>query len=707
MHAEKKHHFRWAIRYDSLLIWAAYLPAYLTGDSTPPLHLAQLPFHNNKMHEDWKPVLGEIASWIADEPTDNNLRFGHIEGPCAANKIVKVPLLLQHKLKRMKRPGGILLVVPEFRKDHVKAALDGQRYNHLTPMQILTYAEATDMLKHAYSSTSVAIIQADCDYSAEFALALMSLTTVVAKASRNMRLLTLSSEATHSITKTLFSSYGGRLFKLANHHRGPFPIFYLKPGQEIFDVIKITPDTTLNFSRVTLHDAWRRPLVQSNVNELGTEVGIDLDFLAQIGIRTPTLIQARGHFCLVLCNTRERQIFDIRSRQICEFKLLCSKSEMVEQLSWCHRVQAAPGCSSYVLTPAEQLYESAVRRMSACNEQAGGFMAALIEFAEWPLVFRSLLHILDKNQMDSSYVFKDMQRRLYRQGLAIPDESAFGWSISPDVHEKVFFKILRIVNYDHRIAHFLCQKSEDNSVTAGKMLIAAILASDYGFEPRLVHEVDEGFTAKLNAFLLHSYFGVWVVTGYIPFKVAIMEAIVHPSARINISNRSPAVLQDLGIQVQEHGIVEVQSKCRLLIQALKDSQVPINGTTNFSSVQLPITPARLQEIKLHLARAYLHQIAEISTDEEGLSHAKDKLSDQPFHISEESADVLSFKKDSQGVYTSLRCSGDGGPRCMSDFTYIDEDILQKLDHELRDRKHRGIDDIRTTFALGSNSYKVY
>lgn len=345
--------------------------------------------------------------------------------------------------------------------------------------------------------------------------------------------------------------------------------------------------------------------------------------------------------------------------------------------------------------------------MSVCNEQAGGFLAALIEFAEWPTAFRSLLHILDKNQMDRSYVFKDMQRRLYRQGLAIPDESAFGWSISPDVHEKAFFKILRIVNYDHRSAHFLCQRSVDDRVTTGKMLIAAVLASDYGFEPKVVRDVDDGFTTKLNAFLLRRYFGVWAVPGYIPFKVAIMEAIVDPSARINICNRSPAVLQDLGIQVQEHEIVEVQRKCRLLIQALKGSQVPINGMTDFSSIQPPITPARLQEIKLHLARAYLHQIAEISTDEEGFSHAKDKLSDQPFHISEESADILLFKKECQGVYTSLHCSGDGGPRCMGEFTYIDEDILQKLDHELGDRRHRGIDDIRTAFALGSNSYEVY
>ncbi|RBR23070.1 uncharacterized protein FIESC28_04065 [Fusarium coffeatum] len=619
---------------DSQLIWAGYTGTYLlNSSSTPPLHLPQLSLHNNKMHEEWTPVLGEIASWIADEPTDNNLRFGHIDGPCAANKIVEVPLLLQQKLKRTKRPRGILLVVPEFKKDHVKAALDDQRHDHLAPVQTLTYTEATDMLKLAYNTTS-----------AEFALALMSLTTVVAKASRKMRLLTLSSEGMHPMTKSLFTSYSAPiLFILPDVRENPTVIIFLRPNQKTFNIVGNILCRALNFSKVPLHGARRVPLVQSNVNELGTDLTIDLDFLTQIGIRTPTLVQVRGHFCLVLCNTRDLQVFDLRSRQICKVKLNSSKSELVEQLSWGHGVQAAPGY---------------------------------------------------------------MQRRLYLQGLAIPDESAFGWSISPDVHEKAFFKILRIVNYDHRIAHFLCQKSEDDRVTAGKILIAAVVASDYGFEPKVVRDADEGFTTKLNTFLLRGYFGVWAVTGYIPFKVAIMEAIVDPGATSTIFNRSPTVLQDLGIQVQGHEIIEVQRKCRLLIQALKDSQVPINGMIDLSTIQPPITPARLQEIKLHLSRAYLHQIVEISTDEEGFSHAKDKLSDQPFHISEESADVLLFKTDCQGVYTSLHCSGDGGSRCMSDFTYIDEDILQKLDHELRDRGYRGLDGIRTALALGSNSYEV-
>lgn len=199
-----------------------------------------------------------------------------------------------------------------------------------------------------------------------------------------------------------------------------------------------------------------------------------------------------------------------------------------------------------------------MRRVSVYNEQAGGFMVALIGFAKWPLSFQTLLFHLDHDQMDHTYVFHDMQRRLYRQGLAITDGSSLGWCISPSVHEKAFFKVLKIVNCDYRIAHFLCQKSKTDRVTADKMLIAAVLASDCGFKPRLVREVDEDFTTKLNAFLLRSYFGVWATAGYIPFKVAIMEATVNARARFNICDRPPMVLQDLGIQTQEHEIDEVQ-----------------------------------------------------------------------------------------------------------------------------------------------------
>jgi hypothetical protein len=344
--------------------------------------------------------------------------------------------------------------------------------------------------------------------------------------------------------------------------------------------------------------------------------------------------------------------------------------------------------------------------MSICNEQAGGFMAALIEYSERPpglQLLQSLLYIDD--DMNHSRILCDMSVHLYRQGLTFNPDKPRSRAISPQVHEKTFFKVLRIVKLDYRIAHFLCQKSEDDRVTAGKMLIAAILASDYGFEPKLLHEVNESFVAKLNDFLLRSYFGIWSFTGYIPFKVAIMEVIVDPRRKLTISNWSPMVLEDLGIQVQGHQIIEVQRKCGLLIQALKESEVPINGMSEFSTIQPPITPARLREIKLHLARAYLHQTVDIYTDEEGFSHAKDKLSGQEFSIYKESVYFLAFKEECQGVYTSLHYSEGGGPRCMSDFTYIDRETLQKLDPEVRDRE-QSIAKWGRNFAFGSNNHEV-
>lgn len=168
----------------------------------------------------------------------------------------------------------------------------------------------------------------------------MSLTAVITTASHNMRMLTFSWEAIHPMTKSLFGPSGApRLFKLQNVRRDP-PLIRLPPGQEISDIIGNSPDTTLNFSQLTLHDACRMSLGQSNINALEMEVPMKLDLVAQICIRTPTLIRTGGHFCLILCNTRERQIFDMRSRQICVVKLTCSKSEMEEQLSWFHRVQA-------------------------------------------------------------------------------------------------------------------------------------------------------------------------------------------------------------------------------------------------------------------------------------------------------------------------------------------------------------------------------
>lgn len=95
------------------------------------------------------------------------------------------------------------------------------------------------------------IIQADNDYSAEFALALMSLTAVITIASQNMRILTLSWEGIHPTTKSLFGPYGApRLFKLQNVRRDP-PLIRLPPGQEISDIIGNIPDTTLNFSQLT------------------------------------------------------------------------------------------------------------------------------------------------------------------------------------------------------------------------------------------------------------------------------------------------------------------------------------------------------------------------------------------------------------------------------------------------------------------------
>lgn len=105
------------------------------------------------MNQQWKPILRDVATWVCDTNADNP-KFGHIQGPYATAKSVNIPVLLQATLKKVKERRDILLIVPEFRKDHVKACLDNQRDDPDVPVQTVTYKEVTDMVKFVFLEAS-------------------------------------------------------------------------------------------------------------------------------------------------------------------------------------------------------------------------------------------------------------------------------------------------------------------------------------------------------------------------------------------------------------------------------------------------------------------------------------------------------------------------------------------------------------------------
>ncbi|KAF9768298.1 hypothetical protein IL306_014432 [Fusarium sp. DS 682] len=196
------------------------------------------------------PLWDIIALWATSE--ERRLAFAHIQSPPDPVKEIELPLYILES-PRIRHDVHTLLVqvLPDFKKDEVVKLHSKTEHPLVFPpvqpqppqkLVIATCIKVIEYLKSRYQGKQsgfyfypfgaytriIFIIDADPDYSAEFALALATITTFAASvttAERDLyiKVATMSSECIHQVTKELFESHSDnfRDFRPSQHDRGP------------------------------------------------------------------------------------------------------------------------------------------------------------------------------------------------------------------------------------------------------------------------------------------------------------------------------------------------------------------------------------------------------------------------------------------------------------------------------------------------------
>ncbi|KAF5557965.1 hypothetical protein FPHYL_7560 [Fusarium phyllophilum] len=321
------------------------------------------------------------------------------------------------------------------------------------------------------------MIDADPDYSADFAIALAAITTYSATAS----------EALFEFANKLDASFPHTCLRYTEEDDS----WLIKPSMHCEDSeewVKQWNETILTPSD--------QHLIQDFIKPRPIYPGGKLLTLPP-SFRYATQISCPGQVIIVTSNTCRRKIFDLVTRQVVTASLRTSLSERNSQANLVHRIDA-PAQSTHILMRPDYLTKCppTMRRMRILNDQLGGFLTGLTQFNPRGQYMSALLRSLKKYMDNHHMVVTDMMNRLVSQQLC--DWASSNSLLSLKVENpKVYYTILDQVDYNHHIAYFLSIPSDDSWINMIKVKIASALASGY---PDTVH-----LTGMATSGLAHSH----------------------------------------------------------------------------------------------------------------------------------------------------------------------------------------------------------
>ncbi|KAF4987420.1 hypothetical protein FGRMN_10381 [Fusarium graminum] len=643
------------------------------------------PAHRNTSTYDkmyYKELLISMLPWIMGDPI--RVGFGHIQGPPATAKARNVPYL------------------------------------------------------RGYARV-LFIIDADPDYSAPFALALMAVTTFAGhmaghRSGKSMRVVTLSWEKIHRITHELFSHWSQPIeFTITDMVFRQIPLIVPVGDHETSDEATDKyarslndPSTQLRLRFEEHHLPFATPREKSPLVPPWCEMKIVPYRMLRLtqhcrrphmsslpgGLQGAVQLFSVGHLMVSTSKTCSRQIFDLRTRQTVRVTVWASLSERHQQMSWVYRT-VTPTLQATILSRPDFLDNSdnmPTRRMRITDDQVGGFLAALTEFVDWPESFAVLLQII-KRRFDQNLVMTDMHLRLTAQSLMNAEDTRLGMSLKLP-HPQAFYQILQHLDYDHRLAYFLCQESSDPRVTMVKVELASFLTENtLGFvmiEPRPftkeelatlsqgLNEARKGFSGQVAR-----HGTTWAAIAMTRLASRVDGFQFKPeSIRCGVFNGLmtlwPARMRD------------AEMMARSLRQVLTNNSIPVSEHHyDADGTQLgSLTVSQYNEICEHLLRAYAHQVAVIySRDKDNTPQIRDLLSQQPLQANIEVQLIPCFEEmfgqdgngyPAMGVYTRLD-RGEKGQTILGDWTFIPRSVWTKLIPEIA--VYRGEDTPKAPWPL--------
>ncbi|KAG5750061.1 hypothetical protein H9Q70_007263 [Fusarium xylarioides] len=688
------------------------------------------------MGDPWKETIRDMAKWLMK---DDPFMFAHIQGQAAIAKAIKVPLFLQDSFCRSNSNAEIIHITNATKKDQVFKEREKLRANMRLATQTaksirtMDYVEATNMLKIARRENGwylpdlgknacavVIIIEADPDYSAEYALSLIAWTTMLKRHSSSsvcMRLMTMSWESVHDMTRAIWNYWPTaeeplREYVLPSMPRGMGKVISdsktksatLEMIQWVKRVAPDGPHTCISFRRPSrLDESWDR-CYQHHQQGLDSAIKprralfINLDFISA------ERISDAGKPHLITSSTRRRLIFDLETRQPVTVTTKCSNSEEKQQMSWVHRFS---GESTNIYTQPGFCYGAkSPRRMRFADDQLGGFLAALSELDKWPLGISNVTRLFDPGGEESE-IANDIGQRLIRQGILQYDsKSTIGFSLAlPTETHETFYNILPLVDYDHRLALFLSIKSKDGMINTAKAQMAAIISGSntncFTFAYKTAPEVHETSDAARIGLLKHVAHTGTVMKGLGLIKTAIIAT--------RFSMLLPEIyIVDKQVRVYMDEVKHVMERCRLLLQVLSTCGYNVDEALPFTQEE----PEAIEfdvfmEVWGHLLRAYTYQIALVKVDKDGKVYIKDLVSQKRIEASFEvrhSFEWEDIPKDkwnyAVGIYT--RAVRERGMTTIKDWNWIPPEVWDRWGAELLG----GIEGLRTKFKLAKNHDEV-
>ncbi|KLP07248.1 uncharacterized protein FFMR_05801 [Fusarium fujikuroi] len=688
------------------------------------------------MGDPWKDTIRDMAKWLMK---DHPFMFAHIQGQPAIAKAIKVPLFLQDSFCRSNSNAEIIHITNATKKDQVFKEREKLRANmRLTTqtaksIRTMDYIEATNMLKIARRENGwhlpdigknacavVVIIEADPDYSAEYALALIAWTTMIKRhstSSGRMRLMTMSWEGVHNMTKAIWNYWPAakeplREYVLPSIARGGGRVISNSKTKSATSemmnwVKKVAPNgthTCISFRRPTSLDESWDPCYQHHQQDLDSAIKPRRTLFINMDFKTAERIPDAGRPHLLTSTTRRRLIFDLETRQPITVTTECSSSEEKQQMSWVHRFS---GESTNVYTqPGFCHGAKSRRRMRFADEQLGGFLAALSELDKWPLGISNVMRLFD-HRGEESQVAIDIGQRLIRQGILQKNsKSTTGLSLAlPNESHQAFYNILPLVEYDHRLALFLSLKSKNLMVNKAKAQMAAIISGSntncFKFTYKIAPEVHETNNAARIGLLEHVAHTGTVMKGLGLIKTAISAS--------RFSMLLPEIyIVDKQVSVYMDEVKHVMERCRLLLQVLSTCGYNVDEAMPFTQEEPEsIEFDDFMEAWAHFLRAYTYQIALVTVTKHGEVFIKDLVSQTRLEASFEVQHCFEWEtipKDkwdyAVGIYT--RASRERGRTTIKDWNWIPPEVWDRWGAELPG----GVEGLRTKFKLAKNHDEV-
>ncbi|KAL2670492.1 hypothetical protein Neosp_014280 [[Neocosmospora] mangrovei] len=218
-------------------------------------------------------------------------------------------------------------------------------------------------------------------------------------------------------------------------------------------------------------------------------------------IRSPFPLTGFDHVHVVANSTSTKVVFDAVSGQLTSTLAQMSRQERKEQLAYAHRSQGASSVTFYIDRPCIdrpvtrfQEAGTRLRRLQVSNEHLGGFIAALAGVEAWGIDALEVAGCFVPHMEE--YALMTTVKRLIDQGLL---RRAQGTGLlALQIHDKeaeVFKAVLPILDYDHRLAYFVAQHTDNMILRQSKLQLASLLTVEASELMNLPADMGEDFDA--------------------------------------------------------------------------------------------------------------------------------------------------------------------------------------------------------------------